>query len=525
MAQTNHPLKLPSIISDNMVLQQNSNVPVWGWAMPNEKINVKASWLQKSFITQADSSGKWSVFLPTKKAGNSKHIITIETINHKITLKNILFGEVWLASGQSNMQMPLKGWPEPVDLADETIKNADIPEIRLFDVYPNTAPKPLDDCVGTWQESSPESVKGFSAVAYFFAKKLNKELNIPIGIIHSSWGGTKIQAWMNGQSLKEFQEFEQDLQGLDSMHSSFDRQIKAFEKAMSSWGKFDKYDPLLRFTSYKKMYDNVLEKWKKLSAQSGGQCCPDSSLFPKPVFPDKYPQFMVSTLYNAMIHPLKPLAIKGAIWYQGESNTIYPDQYSRLFPALINGWRDGWGQGKFPFYFVQIAPYNYLPDEEGEPRPAELRNVQLQAMLNVPNTGMVVTTDIADTTQIHSPNKKDVGERLALWALANNYIRDDVAFSGPLYKSMKVEKDKIRLFFDYAESGLVAKGGSLTHFEIAGKDGEFIKADATIVGSMVVISHNKIKNPKFVRFGWRDTAQPNLFNKAGLPASPFTTEK
>jgi sialate O-acetylesterase len=298
----------------------------------------------------------------------------------------------------------------------------------------------------------------------------------------------------------------------------------AFETAMNKWGEFETYDPTLNYSTYVKMYKRVLKKWEKRNSAKEN-ACKASDDYPKPVLPEKFPQFLVSTLYNAMINPLIPFAVKGVIWYQGESNTIKPRQYAALFPALISSWREKWGRGDFPFYYVQIAPYRYLTDDEGEKYPALIKETQRRVMSSLANVGMVVATDITDTSRIHPPNKKDVGERLALWALAKNYERHKMICSGPIYKSMQIESGKIRLLFDFSANGLMAKGGELTHFEIAGADGKFKKANAYIDKNTVVVSRVDISAPKAVRFGWDDTAQPNLYNKAGLPASPFTTER
>jgi sialate O-acetylesterase len=515
----------PSVISDNMVLQQNTNAPIWGWTSPGETVVVTASWLQQTLSTQADANGKWSVSLKTNKAGAKRYTITIKTSQAKKTIRNILFGEVWLASGQSNMQMPLKGWgSQNVENSEAAIANSNFPQIRLFQVRQNASPHPLNDCTGAWLLSAPESATNFSAAAYFFAQKLYDELQIPIGIIHSSWGGTKAQAWLAKENLEALGDFKNDIRTLKEKYQKFEKEMAAFETAMNKWGEFETYDPTLNYSTYVKMYKRVLKKWEKRNSAKEN-ACKESDDYPKPVLPEKFPQFLVSTLYNAMINPLIPFAVKGVIWYQGESNTIKPRQYAALFPALISSWREKWGRGDFPFYYVQIAPYRYLTDDEGEKYPALIKETQRRVMSSLANVGMVVATDITDTSRIHPPNKKDVGERLALWALAKNYERHKMICSGPIYKSMQIESGKIRLLFDFSANGLMAKGGELTHFEIAGADGKFKKANAYIDKNTVVVSRVDISAPKAVRFGWDDTAQPNLYNKAGLPASPFTTER
>ncbi|MEN8192133.1 MAG: sialate O-acetylesterase [Bacteroidota bacterium] len=522
-AQFCKPLSLPTVISNNMVFQQNRNVPIWGWTSSNEEVTIKASWLENSVTVKADESGNWDTKLQTDVASNKQYSLSVISKRDTINITNILFGEVWLASGQSNMQMPLKGWSEQnVEGSEEAIKKSYNSQIRLFQVKQNASPVPLDNCKGSWVESNPEEVASFSAAAYFFAAKLNRDLNIPIGIIHSSWGGTKAQSWVRKERLLEIDDFNDEIKDLDLNFRTFTEEIVEFEATMKKWGEFERYDPTINYSTYMKMNEKVQKKWENLKSSEESYC---KSLddYPKPNMPEKFPQFMVTTLYNAMIHPLIPFTIKGVIWYQGESNANKPDQYAQLFPLLINNWRSDWKQGDFPFYYVQIAPFLYKDDDEGSWYPAALRDVQRQTMNKVINTGMVVTTDIADTNRIHPPKKREVGERLALWALAKNYNKD-IVYSGPIYKSMKIKENKIRLFFEYAESGLLCKGESLTYFEIADEDGNYIDAKAEIDGKTVLVSSPEVENPKSVRFGWKHTAQPNLFNKAGLPASPFYTK-
>jgi sialate O-acetylesterase len=444
-------VKLPSVISDNMVLQQQFEVPIWGWAKPGEKINVKASWDQHEITATAGSDGKWTVKLSTPKATNIPQSITI----NETVLENILIGEGWICSGQSNMW-----WPMSQNMnADKEIAAANYPEIRLFYVAREFADEPKKDCYGKWTECNPQTAASFSAVAYFFGRELRQQLGIPIGLIHTSWGGTPAEAWTRKEVLQS--------------------------------------DPELAI--YLKRFEE-----KVVVAEPG--------IVPRD-------QRSPSSLYNAMIAPLIPFGMKGVIWYQGESNRKEAKLYEKLFPAMIKNWRDDWGHGDFPFYFVQIAPYNY----ETPMVCALLRDAQRKS-LSVPNTGMAVTLDIGNPNDIHPRNKQDVGKRLALWALASDYGKQDVVYSGPLYKSMKVEKNKIRLFFDHFGKGLMAKGGELSHFEIAGEDRQFFPAKAKIEGKTIVVSSDKLKSPVAVRFAFHNTDEPNLFNKEGLPASSFRTD-
>ena len=464
-------VKLPAVIGDGMVLQQKALVNVWGWADPGEKVDVKASWqwvFGKS--VRAGKDGKWKISIKTPKAGGP-HRITIKGKN-TIKLDNVLTGEVWIGSGQSNMEMPLlpvsKAYTGIMDFEDE-IENARYPEIRLFQVGNFSSKEPVDDVQPgneiygvppaecKWQECSPESIPTFSSTAYFFARKLHEELGVPVGIIDSSWGGTNAESWTPAEGL----------------------------------GKL----------GYKKEL-----KQAKESAQQADKKIP-------------------TRLYNGMIHPLRNFTIKGVIWYQGEGNVGRAYQYRALFPAMIKNWRSDWKQEDFPFYYVQIAPFNYNRDDNKPPRYSEeLREAQ-RVTLETKNTGMAVTMDIGDVKDIHPRNKRDVGKRLALWALAKNYGKKKLVYSGPLYRSKMRQGDKIRLYFDHIGSGLTTRDGKeLTHFTIASHDKKFVEAKAVIDGKNVVVSSEDVKNPVAVRYGWSNTAEPNLSNKEGLPASSFRTD-
>ena len=444
-------IELPSVISENMVLQQQFEAPIWGWTKPGEKISVKASWDQKEITTTADEAGKWMVKLETPKATSTPQTITI----NETVLKNILIGEVWICSGQSNMQWSV----QQSDNAEAEIAAANYPEMRLFYVARQFADEPKKDCYGKWTDCNPKSAAGFSAAAYFFGRELYQELGVPIGLIHTSWGGTPAEAWTRKEILASDPELA--------------IYLKRFEERVAA-------------------------------AQPG-------------IVPRN--QRSASSLYNAMIAPLLPYGIKGAIWYQGEGNAGEAKLYEKLFPTMIKNWRDDWRQGDFPFYFVQIAPYNY----DTPMICALLRDAQRKS-LSMPNTGMAVTMDIGNPNDIHPTNKQDVGKRLALWALAKTYGKQDMVYSGPLYKSMKIEKNKIRLFFDHVGSGLITKNGELTHFEVANEDQQFFPANAKIDGKTVIVSSNQVKKPVAARFAFHNTDEPNFFNKEGLPASSFRTD-
>lgn len=438
-------VRLPKILGDHMVIQRELPLKIWGWANPLEAVTVAIGDCKAA--TVADAIGRWIVVLPPLQAeGPLEMVIQGE---NTIKLSDILVGEVWVCSGQSNMQWTVRA----SDNAEQEIAAADYPEIRLFTVARQVAKEPVDDCDGQWRPCSPETVPDFSAVGYFFGRTLHKQLNVPVGLINSSWGGTIAEAWTSAQGLV---------------------------------GEPD--------------YVPILERGASFKPNNPNQA---------------------SVLFNGMIRPLIPFAMRGAIWYQGESNCSRAAQYQKLFPALIRNWRTEWGQGDFPFLFVQLAPYRY---GNADPRNcAELREAQRLTLQTVPNTGMAVTTDIGNVKDIHPRNKQEVGRRLALWALAKTYGKD-LVYSGPLYKEMKVEGSKIRIMFDHVGEGLVAKGGPLTHFEIAGADGKFLPAEAIIDANSVMVWNKELPEPVAVRFGWADDAEPNLFNAEGLPASPFRTD-
>ncbi len=473
-------VKLPAVIGDNMVLQQKTKAPIWGWADPGEKVSIKADW-QKDVTAETDKDGKWMVKLQTPSAGGP-YSVQIKGKN-EIVLKNVLVGEVWICAGQSNMQMRVSTAAN----AQEEIAAANYPKIRMFNVKNKTAVTPQADCEGSWLECSSATVSEFSAVGYFFGRELNKKLNVPVGLINTSWGGAVAETWTRKAVLESEPDFKPILERYDGAVKNLPTAMKEYEKKLKEWEN------------------------QTAAAKADGKPAPK-----KPIQPNPDNQQSPSALYNAMVAPLIPYYIRGVIWYQGESNARRAYQYRKLFPAMIKNWRDDRGEGQFPFLFVQITPF--------KGQNPEIREAQLMTMRSVPDTGMVVTTDIGDLSTIHPKNKQEVGRRLALWALAKTYGEKDIVYSGPIYKSMKIEGDKIRISFDYTDGGLIAKGDALTRFTIAGEDRQFVDANAVIDGDTIVVSSAQVKKPVAVRFGWTDTPQPNLFNKAGLPASPFRTD-
>lgn len=479
-------VKLPAICGDNMVLQRQSEVAIWGWADPGEEVTVSACW-KASAKTKAGTDGKWSVKIKTPKAAGP-HELTIKGKN-TITLKNVLLGEVWVCSGQSNMQWGMRS----SENAEADIAAAKYPKIRLFTVQRTIAAEPQEDCVGSWSECSPETVANFSAVGYFFGKHLFDEINVPIGLISTNWGGTLAEAWTRREILEADKDFKPIVDRFEANKKNLPEALKKYEVQLKNWQ----------------------EKVKKAKAE--GKKPPKGRGPRKPAARN---QNSPSSLYNGMIAPIIPFGIKGAIWYQGESNVSRAYQYRKLFPAMITNWRNDWGVGDFPFYYVQIAPFNYGGNKASE----ELREAQTLS-LSLKNTGMAVTSDIGNIKNIHPKNKLDVGKRLALWALAKDYGKKGIVYSGPIYKSMKVEGDKIRISFDYTGSGLKTMDGKeVSHLTIAGADKNFVEAKGVIEGNTLVVSNDVVKKPVAVRFGWSNTDEPNLANKEGLPASCFRTD-
>ncbi|HWB06550.1 MAG TPA: sialate O-acetylesterase [Verrucomicrobiales bacterium] len=441
---------LPSVVSSHMVLQRDMPVPVWGWAEAGEKVTVTFAGQTKEATAGAD--GKWSVKLDALPVNAAPQEMKIKGKN-EVALTDILVGEVWIGSGQSNMQ-----WDVNASMnAKEEIPAANYPNIRLFNVPLVSSPVKKDDLKASWEACSPKSVPKFSAVLYFMGRQLHKELNVPMGLIADSWGGSRIEPWT-------------PIEGFDLVPSQQENAKKLRENG-----------------------PNIEHGSGKLHG-----------------------------LYNAMIHPIVPFAIRGAVWYQGESNNGEGMLYLDRMKALIGGWRAVWKQGDFPFYHVQIAPFTY----GGSPTAlAELWEAQTESAKQIPHTGMAVINDIGNLKDIHPQNKQEAGRRLALIALAKDYGRKDLVYSGPAYASHAVEGNKVRVKFEHTGSGLVSRDGKpLSWFEVAGADGKFVTAEAAIDGKDVVVSAASVMEPKAVRFAFNQLAEPNLMNKEGLPAGSFRTK-
>jgi len=475
---------LNGMFTDNMVLQQGKKVPVWGRADNGEKVTVS---IQKQKAETTAKDGTWMVWLKPLKAGGPVEM-TVAGSN-TITLKNVLIGEVWICSGQSNMGMRVQ------DCADarKAIADSANPKIRLYHVPHITSDTPLTDVKGSWVECGPKTVAGFSGVGYFFGKELQAALKVPVGLINTSWGGTPAEAWTSKKTLET-------TPGLQSIVGDWDRYIKhEYPKQLEAHKA--------RIEKWKQEAEKAKAEGKKAPPQPRGPMGPDTPHRP-------------SCLYNAMIHPLLPFAIQGAIWYHGESNAGRAYQYRTLFPAMIKNWREDFGQKDFPFLCVQLAPFDGGMKDNTWP---ELREAQLLTTRALPNVGMAVITDLGDKTDIHPKRKAEVGARLALAARAIAY-KQRIVYSGPEYSGMKFQGDKILLEFKHTGGGLVAQGGDLKGFTIAGKDRKFVPAQAQIVDNRVLVSSPEVKEPVAVRYGWLNYPEVNQFNKEGLPATPFRTD-
>lgn len=450
-------VKLPAIVSSDMVLQRNTTVTLWGWADANEKITINASWLNGPLELKTDKAGNWKTEIRTTNDKNPQ-TIRITGDGSNILLENILFGEVWLCSGQSNMQQPLNGYTgQPTFGALEAISSSKNPNLRLFTVDRIGSKTPLEDVekYTGWQAASPETVKDFSAIAYFYGQRLQQILDVPVGMIHTSWGGSSVQAWLSKEAMEDYQKV--DLDGVD----------------------------ITKGTNH-----------------------------------------IPTALYNAMIHPLVPYTIKGALWYQGESNRGEPENYKKLFPAMVKDWRTRWGIGDFPFYYAQIAPYMYGDNEvfATSDNSAFIRETQLQCLDLIPNSGIAVTMDIGDDYCIHPPKKKEVAERLLFNALNQTYGFETIDYAGPTYASFDAQDGGLLLSFNNAETGLFAYD-ELHGFEIAGEDKVFYPAEATIIDRKnVLVKSDKVPSPSAVRYAWRNWIMGTLYDTNLLPASSFRTD-
>jgi sialate O-acetylesterase len=473
-------VKLPALISDHMLIQQGMPVRIWGTASPGE--TVKVAFHSQTRTATAAPSGKWEVFLAPTPAGGPYEL----TVN-STTVHDVLAGEVWVGSGQSNMEFSMSR----VKDFEREIPAANFPEIRLFTVKRAVSANPSEDVQGSWSACTPDTVKNFSAVAYFFGRELHQNRHTPVGLIYSSWGGTPAQAWTEMSYLEE------------------DQNLRLY---LTNWDKI-----LTDYPARKEDYDKkVLPKWEaqEAAAKKTGAKVPAKPASP----PGPGHQNTPAGLYNGMIAPLTPYAIRGVIWYQGESNANANEArlYRRLFPAMIESWRKQWGQGSFPFYFVQLANFQ---TNGWWPLLRESQNETLE----LANTGQALAIDVGNRTDIHPTDKQTVGHRLALIALAQIY-GEQIPYSGPTLKEMTVDGSDATIWLDHTGKGLEAKGGTLAGFAIAGADQKFVPATAKIVDNRVVVSSPEVRDPKAVRYAWADYPMATLYNRDGLPAVPFRTD-
>jgi hypothetical protein len=492
LAPLSAAVRLPSLFSDHMVLQRDGAVPVWGWADPGETVTVSIAGQRQS--TQAAADGTWSLKLD-KLAADGPQTMTVKGSN-EITVRDVLVGEVWLASGQSNMQMQVNG----VNNAKGEIAKATFPEIRMFSVERKTAETPQAECGGKWEICSPETVARFSATAYFFGRDLHQNLKVPVGLINASWGGTPIEGWTS----------------LEAQQS-----LPALAPSLASWRKkvaapFDEEQAKARHATQ-------MATWKTQSAQAkaAGKRPPQP---PRLVVAPRLQPHRPGNLFNGMIAPLVPFAIRGAIWYQGEGNAGGAAKlYTEQLPLMIRDWRKRWGQGDFHFASVQLPGFKKPADDPGAASGWALIREAMLKSRSLPNTGMAIVIDAGDATNIHPKDKQTVGKRLALWARAEVY-GEQIPSSGPLPAGHQVKDGSIVLKFTHTDGGLKSKEADLRGFAIAGSDRKWVWATARIEGDTVIVSSPDVKAPVAARYAWADNPAAPLVNGAGLPASPFRTD-
>lgn len=453
-------LKMPAIFGNNMMLQQNTEVKLWGWADKGKTITIHPSWSNQSYSVKADSNGKWNIKIPTPPANYDTYTLTVSDGKNNLNFDNILIGEVWLCSGQSNMEMPMKGFKnQPILGGNEAILKSKNKNIRFITVKRTATLTAQKDIIGEWFEASPETVKNLSATGYYYGRLLNEMLDVPVGLILSAWGGSWVEAWMSKDMLNGFPTVK----------------LPTKEEDM------------------------------------------------------KVPNRTPMVLYNGMINPIAGYTIKGCIWYQGESNYDRVDEYSPLFEKMVNEWRTIWQQGEFPFYYCQIAPYDYesiASDDKkgGRYNSAFLREAQYKSSLVIPNSGMAVLMDIGQKNCIHPQRKQTGGERLAMMALAKTYGMEGFGYESPIYKEMTIEEGKAILTFNNAPMWLTSFDKELKHFEVAGADKVFYPAKAEIKRSKIEVSSDKVQNPVAVRYAFKDFVVGDLYSTEGLPVSSFRTD-
>lgn len=485
-------LRLPALFSDSMVLQRDQPVRVWGWATPESEVTVSVA--GQRVAAQSDSSGKWSLQLAALSAGGP-HTLKVSADGQELELKDVLVGDVWLCSGQSNMAMTVSRAKD----FDAEAADAQYPKIRMFKVTSAHALEPQDTCSGEWAACSPKTVGGFSATGYFFGRRLHKELNVPIGLINSSVGGTSVESWTSMSAQEAVADIKPRLDAWKQADAEFDSQKAEVQ------------------------YERAMTQWKKRAAEAkaaGKQAPRKPQRAAQPRNDRNYP----ANLFNGKIHPLVGYTIKGAVWYQGENSSgrgfahLYGDQLQ----TLIRDWRDRWGQGNFPFGWVQLPNFKAPQQQPSETSGWVLVQEGMLKSLSLPHTGMAVTIDVGEERDIHPKDKQTVGHRLAQWALADIYEKNMIPL-GPVYRTSKIEGDSVIVEFDFAD-GLQSNQDKVVGFAIAGADRKFVWADAHIDGNRVIVSSDNVKNPVSVRYAWAANPVFSLYNAAGIPASPFRTD-
>lgn len=485
----NAQLRLPAIFGDHMVLQQNQSNPVWGWANPGETVTVDI--YGQSHSTVADQQGKWEVNLKPIPAGGP-YKMNIEGNKSKFFFDDVLVGEVWICSGQSNMQWSLRN----TNSAELAIMTAKYPNIRLITVPQVGTQEPQDDFDGAWTTCTPETVKDFSAVGYLFGRRLHHALDVPIGLIDNAWGGSSAEAWIRKDVMEKKDQYAELMAWWKDKEINFD-----FDQEIADWEK-------------------KVAEWEAMSEE---ERTPRRPPRPRNIM---IGQHRPANIYNGVLHPTIGYGIKGVIWYQGESNAGRAYQYRDLFPMMIEHWRDEWGQGNFPFYYVQLADFQAEEDEPGDSNWAELREAQTMTMDRLSNVGQAVIIDVGEGRDIHPRNKQTVANRLARWALARDY-KKDIQFMGPTYSSMQVDGHKVTITFNHVGKGLYAFDTREPQgFTIAGADQKFVFAEAKIINSnQMEIWSEQIDNPVAVRYAWATNPVCNMYNRDGLPMTPFRTDE
>jgi len=490
-AEVRAQVSLPDVLSDSMVLQRGVRVPVWGTASPGDAVTVNFAGQTKKATAGAD--GRWRVWLDPLRANATAQVLTV-TGKNRVEVRDVLVGEVWLVSGQSNMQFTLAETKE----AKEAIAAANHPNIRLFNVSRQVAFKHKPPPLATWRATSPESVKDFSAAGYYFAVEIQKELGVPVGIINSSYGGSQAEAWTPVEYLNANPE------------------LKATVERTKVW---DEERPRVKVE-----YAEQIKRWREEADKARAAGARPS---PSPPVPDALREYRIaSSIYDGMIEPLIPFPVRGAFWYQGESNEARAEQYGILLPTMIRAWRERWGQGDFPFGIVQLPNYRDPKPEPTDEAWSHLREWQRRTAVSTKNAGLIVTIDVGEARDIHPKNKLDVGRRMARWALAEVY-GEKMTPAGPMYSRMKVSGTKIVLTFDDVGNGLrIRDGDRLQEFAVAGEDRKWHWAEARIVGKdKVEVWSNEVPRPVAARYAFNNNPRrPNLTNDTGLPAAPFRTD-